>query len=263
MAGREGRPLTDLKLGYKASAEQFAPRPLLDFSVHAETGASLNAIPVLEIEWPPFKERFGRLREAIELIRRLWTEDFVSYQGEYFHTRNGTVYDKPGGRLPLYVAGTGAQAARLAGRVADGFICTSGKPMELYRDTLLPAVEEGARQAGRDAATIEKMIEMKVSYDTEHRRALEDTRIWAALALPAESKVGVEDPREMERLAQELPLEQAASRWIVSSDPDEQVARIAPYLELGFTHLVFHAPGDDQRRFIELYSDHVLPRLRA
>jgi coenzyme F420-dependent glucose-6-phosphate dehydrogenase len=104
---------------------------------------------------------------------------------------------------------------------------------------------------------------MKVSYDTEHRRALEDTRIWAALALPAESKVGVEDPREMERLAQELPLEQAASRWIVSSDPDEQVARIAPYLELGFTHLVFHTPGDDQRRFIELYSDHVLPRLRA
>ena len=333
--------MTDLKLGYKASAEQFAPRPLLDFAIHAEacgfdsivvsdhfqpwrhtdghapfsfawlgalaertnraqlgtsvvtptfryhpaivaqalatldqlapgrlllgagTGESLNEIPVLDIDWPPFKERFGRLREAIELIRKLWTEDFVTYQGEYFHTRNATVYDKPAGRLPLYVAGTGAQAARLAGRVADGFICTSGKPMELYRDTLLPAVEEGARRAGRDPATIEKMIEMKVSYDTEHRRALEDTRIWAALALPAESKVGVEDPREMERLAQELPLEQAASRWIVSSDPDEQVARIAPYLELGFTHLVFHAPGDDQRRFIELYSDHVLPRLRA
>jgi coenzyme F420-dependent glucose-6-phosphate dehydrogenase len=333
--------LTDLKLGYKASAEQFAPRPLLDFAIHAEacgfdsivvsdhfqpwrhtdghapfsfawlgalaertnraqlgtsvvtptfryhpaivaqalatldqlapgrlllgvgTGESLNEIPVLDIDWPPFKERFGRLREAIELIRKLWTEDFVTYQGEYFHTRNATVYDKPAGRLPLYVAGTGAQAARLAGRVADGFICTSGKPMELYRDTLLPAVEEGARRAGRDPATIEKMIEMKVSYDTEHRRALEDTRIWAALALPAESKVGVEDPREMERLAQELPIEQAASRWIVSSDPDEQVARIAPYLELGFTHLVFHAPGDDQRRFIELYSDHVLPRLRA
>jgi coenzyme F420-dependent glucose-6-phosphate dehydrogenase len=333
--------LTELKLGYKASAEQFAPRPLLDFSVHAEacgfdsivvsdhfqpwrhtnghapfsfawlgalaertnraqvgtsvvtptfryhpaivaqalatldqlapgrlllgvgTGESLNEIPVLDIAWPPFKERFGRLREAIELIRRLWTEDFVTYQGEYFHTRNATVYDKPGGRLPLYVAGTGAQAARLAGRLADGFICTSGKPMELYRDTLLPAVEEGARQAGRDPATVEKMIEMKVSYDTNSGRALEDTRIWAALALPAESKVGVEDPREMERLAEELPIEQAASRWIVSSDPDEQVARIAPYLELGFTHLVFHAPGDDQRRFIELYAEQVLQRLRA
>ena len=76
-------------------------------------------------------------------------------------------------------------------------------------------------------------------------------------------KVGVEDPREMERLAAELPLEKAASRWIVSDDPDEQVEQIKPYLDLGFTHLVFHVPGPDQRRFLELYAEKVLPRLRA
>ena len=54
----------------------------------------------------------------------------------------------------------------------------------------------------------------------------------------------------------------AASRWIVSSDPDEQVERIRPYVELGFRHLVFHAPGPDQARFIKLYADQVFPRLR-
>jgi len=329
-----------LTLGYKASAEQFAPRELLEFSVHAEecgfdsvvvsdhfqpwrhtdghapfsfawlaalgerttqvrlgtsvvtptfrynpaivaqamatldqlapgrvllgvgTGESLNEVPVLDIEWPAFKERFGRLREAVELMRRLWTEDFVTYQGEYFRTRNATVYDKPSRHLPLYVAGAGGQAARLAGRVADGFICTSGKAMELYRETLLPAVEQGAADAGRDASQIERMIEMKVSFDTQRQRALEDTRIWAALALPPEDKVGVEDPREIEKRAAALPLEKAASRWIVSDDPDEHVERLRPYLELGFTHLVFHAPGDDQRRFLDLYAEHVLPRLR-
>ena len=332
--------MSELILGYKASAEQFAPRDLLEFSVHAEacgfdsivvsdhfqpwrhtdghapysfawmgalaertkrvrlgtsvvtptfryhpaivaqamgtldqlangraflgvgTGESLNEVPVLGIEWPPFKERFGRLREAVELMRRLWTEDFVSFEGEYFRTKDATVYDKPAGHLPLYVAGAGAQAARFAGRVADGFICTSGKAWELYRETLLPGVEEGATKAGRDPARIEKMIEMKVSFDTDRQRALEDTRIWAALALPPEAKVGVEDPREMERLAAELPIEKAASRWIVSSDPDEQVEKIKPYLEMGFTHLVFHAPGNDQRRFLELYAEQVLPRLR-
>jgi len=226
------------------------------------TGESLNEVPVLDIEWPAFKERFGRLREAVELMRRLWTEDFVTYQGEYFRTRNATVYDKPSRHLPLYVAGAGGQAARLAGRVADGFICTSGKAMELYRETLLPAVEQGAADAGRDASQIERMIEMKVSFDTQRQRALEDTRIWAALALPPEDKVGVEDPREIEKRAAALPLEKAASRWIVSDDPDEHVERLRPYLELGFTHLGFHAPGDDQRRFLDLYAEHVLPRLR-
>jgi coenzyme F420-dependent glucose-6-phosphate dehydrogenase len=333
--------VSKLTLGYKASAEQFAPRDLLEFSIHAEacgfdsvvvsdhyqpwrhtdghapysfawlaalgertkkvklgtsvvtptfryhpaivaqamatldqlapgrvflgvgTGESLNEIPVLGIEWPGFKERFGRLREAVTIMKRLWTEDFVTFDGDYFHTRAATVYDKPTGHLPLYVAGAGAQAARFAGRVADGFICTSGKAPELYSETLLPAVADGATRAGRDPSRIEKMIEMKVSFDTDRQRALEDTRIWAALALPPESKVGVEDPREMERLAAELPLEQAASRWIVSADPDEQVEKIKPYLDLGFTHLVFHAPGPDQKRFLELYADKVLPRLRA
>ena len=106
------------------------------------------------------------------------------------------------------------------------------------------------------------MIEMKVSFDTDRQRALQDTRCWAALALAPEQKSGVEDPVEMERLAGELTAEQTARRWLVSTDPDEHVEQIRPYLELGFRHLVFHAPGPDQARFIDLYAEQVLPRLR-
>jgi coenzyme F420-dependent glucose-6-phosphate dehydrogenase len=106
------------------------------------------------------------------------------------------------------------------------------------------------------------MIEVKVSFDTDPQQAKELTRHWAALALSPEEKMGVEDPIEMERRADALPLDRAASRWIVSSDPDEQVERIRPYVELGLTHLVFHAPGPDQARFIKLYAEHVFPRLR-
>jgi coenzyme F420-dependent glucose-6-phosphate dehydrogenase len=84
-----------------------------------------------------------------------------------------------------------------------------------------------------------------------------------ALALKPEEKVNVEDPLEMEKLADALPLDRAASRWIVSTDPDEQVEKIAPYVALGFRHLVFHAPGPDQARFIRLYGEKVLPKLRA
>jgi coenzyme F420-dependent glucose-6-phosphate dehydrogenase len=103
---------------------------------------------------------------------------------------------------------------------------------------------------------------MKVSYDSDANQAREDTRHWAALALSAEEKTGVEDPMEMERLADALTIDRAASRWIVSTDPDEHLERIQPYLDLGFTQLIFHAPGTDQRRFLDLYSRDVLPRLR-
>ena len=40
------------------------------------------------------------------------------------------------------------------------------------------------------------------------------------------------------------------------------IEQIRPYIELGFTHLIFHAPGDDQSRFIHLYAKEILPRLR-
>lgn len=329
-----------LTFGYKASAEQFAPRELLEFAVHAEaagfdsvmvsdhfqpwrhtgghapfsfawlaalgertsritmgtsvvtptfryhpsivaqamgtlgamypgrvllgvgTGESLNEVPATGVAWPKFRERFGRLLESIELMRTLWRDERVTFEGEYYQTRQATIYDRPDDPIPIYVAAAGPSAAKLAGRIGDGFICTSGKDPALYRDTLLPAVNEGLRQANRESDALGYMIEMKVSFDTDARRALEDTRHWAALALSPEEKTGVEDPVEIERLADALPAERAAKRWIVSTDPDEQVAGIAPYVDLGFRHLVFHAPGPDQRRFIDLYAEQVLPRLR-
>ena len=328
-----------LKLGYKASAEQFGPRQLLDFATEAEergfdsvwisdhfqpwrhtnghapfalswlgsagertkrvilgtsvlaptfryqpaiiaqafgtlgvlypgrmilgvgSGESLNEVAVTGGAWPPAKERLARLREAVELIRRLWSEEFVTFEGQYYRTLKATIYDKPDQPVPIYISAGGPVAAKFAGREGDGFICTSGKGDELYRDQLLPALEEGAKGAGRDPSTIERTIEVKVSFDTDKERALADTRIWAALALPGEEKVRIHDPREMEKKAEEVA-DQAHRRWLVSSDPEEHVEQVGHYIELGFTHLIFHAPGDDQSRFLQLYAREILPRLR-
>jgi coenzyme F420-dependent glucose-6-phosphate dehydrogenase len=224
------------------------------------TGESMNEVPVGVI-WPEQAERFARLREAIGLISQLWSEEFVSFEGEYFHTHEATIYDLPDQPIPIYVAASGPAAARLAGRLGDGLICTSGKGVELYTETLLPSLAEGAEKAGRDAAAMDRMIEMKVSFDRDLGQAMEDTKVWAALALPGEKKVGVHDPREMEILAKEAE-PYAHRRWLVSSDPDEHVEQIAPYLAYGFNHLVFHFPGNDQEAAIARYGEVILPRLR-
>jgi coenzyme F420-dependent glucose-6-phosphate dehydrogenase len=328
-----------LKLGYKASAEQFPPRRLLDLAVAAEragfesvwtsdhfqpwrhtdghapnalvwlgaaaqatervtlgtsvltpsfrynpavvaqafatlgclapgrvilgvgTGESLNEIPV-GVEWPDQSERFARLRESVTLIGRLFREDFVTFEGEYYRTRNATLYDRPDDPVPIYIAAAGPAAARLAGRIGDGLICTSGKGPDLYTETLLPALNEGSSKVDRDPSTIGRMIEMKVSFDTDHARAMEDTKVWSALALTGEQKMGVEDPREMERLAAGVE-DIAHRRWLVSSDPDEHVEQIATYVGYGFDHLAFHFPGEDQEAAIARYSELILPRLRA
>jgi coenzyme F420-dependent glucose-6-phosphate dehydrogenase len=224
------------------------------------TGESLNEV-VVGVEWPEQSERFARLKESVDLIKTLFREEFVSYEGTYYRTHNATIYDRPEHPVPIYVAASGPAAARLAGRVADGFICTSGKPRDLYTETLIPAVAEGAGKAGRDPSSLGMMIEMKVSFDLDRAQAMEDTKIWAALALPGEMKLGVEDPREMEKLAREVE-DVAHRRWLVSDDPDEHIEQVRPYVEWGFSHLVFHFPGDDQEAAIARYGELILPRLR-
>jgi coenzyme F420-dependent glucose-6-phosphate dehydrogenase len=214
-------------------------------------------------DWPEFKERFARLRESVRLMRALWTEERVSFEGEYYSTHDASIYDRPEQPVPVYIAAGGPVVAKYAGRAGDGFICTSGKGMELYTEQLLPAVAEGAAAAGRTIDDVDRMIEIKLSYDTDAEAALENTRFWSPLSLSKEQKHDITDPVEMERAADALPIEQVAKRWIVGSDPDAVVAQIKQYTDAGLNHLVFHAPGHDQRRFLELFERDLAPRLRA
>ncbi|RXZ47285.1 glucose-6-phosphate dehydrogenase (coenzyme-F420) [Agromyces fucosus] len=233
------------------------------------TGEALNEIATGfrgagEQEWPEFRERFARLRESVRLMRALWTDDEqVSFEGEYYSTHDASIYDRPDVPVPVYIAAGGPTVAKYAGRAGDGFICTSGKGMELYTEQLIPAVKEGVAAGGRSYDALDRMIEIKLSYDTDRTAALENTRFWSPLSLTPEQKHSITDPVEMERAADALPIEQIAKRWIVGSDPDEVVAGIKQYVDWGFNHLVFHAPGHDQARFQELFARDLVPRLRA
>ena len=333
--------MAELKLGYKASAEQFAPRELVELGVAAEahgmdsatvsdhfqpwrhegghapfslawmtavgertkklqlgtsvltptfrynpavvaqafatmsclypnriflgvgSGEALNEIATgFTGEWPEFKERFARLREAVGLMRRLWTEESVTFEGDYYRTVDARIFDRPDEPVPVFVAAGGPMVARYAGRVGDGFICTSGKGRELYADELIPAVAEGRAKAGRAGEPIERMIEIKVSWDPDSDLALENTRFWAPLSLTAEQKHSIHSPAQMEEAADALPIEQVAKRWIVASRPEDVVEAVRFYTDLGFDHLVLHGPGHDQERFLRTLSEQVLPGLR-
>jgi coenzyme F420-dependent glucose-6-phosphate dehydrogenase len=239
-----------------ASLAQLAPGRVF---LGVGTGEALNETPVTGGPWPGGKERRRRLEEAIVLMRRLWAEERVDFEGEYYTVERATVYERPDDPIPVYIAASGPLAARLAGRQGDGLICTSGKAPELYRE-LVENVEIGATAVARDPAAVARMIEIKVSYDIDRGRADQACGWWAALALSGEEKAGIDDPVELERLADENT-GSAASRFIVSDDPDEVVDLIAPYVELGFSELIFHIPAGDQSRGVELFTRDVLPRL--
>jgi coenzyme F420-dependent glucose-6-phosphate dehydrogenase len=224
------------------------------------SGEAMNETPATDQDWPGVRERRERLAESIELIRRLWTEERVDFAGTYYRTRKATVYDRPDTPVPVYLAASGPLAARLAGRLGDGFICTSGKAPELY-GTLSDAVDQGARDAGRNPSAVRRMIEVKVSYRRDRQQAFDDCAPWAALALTSDEKTGIEDPLEMERVA-DANIARAATRFIVSDDPHEVAQRISVYQTAGFDELVIHLPGYDQQRALNEFASDVLPELR-
>ncbi|GGK77617.1 glucose-6-phosphate dehydrogenase (coenzyme-F420) [Ornithinimicrobium pekingense] len=229
------------------------------------SGEALNELATGGVtgDWPDFKERFARLRESVRLMRELWGGGRTTFEGDFYRTDEATLYDVPDGGVPVYVAAGGPTMAKYAGRAGDGFICTSGKGMELYTDQLLPAVAEGRSLSKDPGRPIEKMIEIKVSYERRHEEAMENCRFWAPLSLTPEQKHSIGDPQEMERAADDLPIEQVARRWIVGSDPQEIVDQVRPYVQAGFDHLVLHGPGHDQRRFLELYAEDLAEPLHA
>lgn len=221
------------------------------------SGEPINELPYAVASWPSFSERFERLREATDIIRLLWKGGFVDYDGRHFQLRGARLYDLPPEIPQLYIAASGKKVAAYAGTEASGILATSGRGAAHCRDVLFAAAAAAARRAGHDPVRLERIVEVKVSYDHETERALTETRTWAALDF-LHQETG--DPRSLEAMAADAG-DRGAGRWLVAGDPDQHVEQLRPFLDVA-THLLFHSPDRDQRRFIRLYATEILPRLR-
>src|SRR5919205_1451309 len=111
-------------------------------------GEALNEVPSGN-RWPPSRERFERLKEAIQIIKALWNEDWVSFKGNYYALKDSKLYTKPKAPIPLYVAGLGPQSARLAGEQADGFV-TNELSAHKIKNKIFPALRDATSAAGKD-----------------------------------------------------------------------------------------------------------------
>ncbi|MBI4610451.1 MAG: TIGR03619 family F420-dependent LLM class oxidoreductase [Candidatus Rokubacteria bacterium] len=97
----------------------------------------------------PFKERGRRTDEAIEVIRRLWLEDEVTFQGEFYRLERVSIFPKPVQTPPpIWIGGKSAAALRRAGRLGDGWIPSFIAPGDFGRG--VEHVQRYAREAGRE-----------------------------------------------------------------------------------------------------------------
>lgn len=225
------------------------------------TGEALNEYAATG-QWPEYGVRRGQMLEAVELIRALWNGEPVSHHGHYYQTRQAKLYTRPAEPPPILISSMVPNSAHFAGEIGDGLITVGGNEPELYRQ-LLGNFEAGARSAGKDPASMPRMIELAVSYGCGQAEAIQSRKdYWAGTYIPALFTERIYTPRLSAENGKAVGAEAIREAGCLSSDADEHVRMAQHYLELGFDHLIFHSAGPDQRAFIEGYGRDVLPKLR-
>lgn len=105
-----------------------------------------------------------QLREYIQALRSIWkafqTEGRLRYQGDYYSFGLLTPFFNPGPiehpDIPVYIAGVGPALSRLCGEIADGFHVHPLHTVQYLQQVVLPAIEDGARSAGRNLDQVER-----------------------------------------------------------------------------------------------------------
>lgn len=226
------------------------------------TGEAMNESP-LGLRWPPYEERLARLEESLKIIRMLWRDGFVDFNGDFYRLRKANLYTKPKTSIPLYVAANGPSTAYVAGKYADGLL-TSGRTFEeRYIAQLLPAIERGAKDAGRDSAEIERIVHLVTSYDEDFGRAVEACRFWNATMVPGIFGAAIYDTREIEKKARSVTREDVIRKRFIVTSEEEAIAKIEEYIRLGITEVEFLSTSPDQDKFIEFFGRKVLPYFRS
>jgi|SRR6188472_58681 len=224
-------------------------------------GESVNEV-TSGSHWPSSIERFKRLKEAIHLIKKLWTEDWVTFKGEYYWVKDSNLYTKPKNPIPLYIAGLGPQSARLAGQEGDGLV-TNELDAEKITNKLFPAFKEGARIAGKDYSSLEKVLFIPASYDEDKQKALESIGFWRGSMIKAFYDVDVHDPRKIEENGQVVGYDVMEKMAFVISNAEEGIMKLKKYVDLGFTEIVLTNSSPNREKFVKLLSKQIIPEFKG
>lgn len=228
------------------------------FDLGVGTGENLNEGP-LGFTFPKYAERAARMREALEIMRRLLDGEKLSYAGDYYRTDRARLYSPPVGDVPIWMAAGGPKSAALAAELAQGVITSVKRPEETFERVIEPA-RAAAQAAGRPAPKIvATRWSIHASNPDEAWRAL---LAWRGLRAPG--RLEAVDPQDLRERADDLPRGEVLGRYSMVAGPDDIVDTYRELItEVHADIVTFQTTSLDQEATIRLIGEHVLPRLRS
>ena len=209
--------------------------------------------------WPEAPERINRMFEAIEIIRKLFSGKDVKHSGEFYKMETMRLWTMPATPPPIFVATAGPITAEKTGRICDGLI-TVGAP-EGKIEGIFERFEKGAREAGKDPATMPRIIQIHLSWAATDEEALANAMTeWpnGGMKFP---KQDIRSPFDFEQMAKLVRPEDFAGRMLISSDLEAHRREIQKFANMGFDRIYLHNVGRNQREWIDAFSREVLPAI--
>jgi G6PDH family F420-dependent oxidoreductase len=226
------------------------------FVLGVGSGEALNE-HITGARWPDVEQRLEMLEESIEVMRALWAGEFVDHHGKHYTVENAKIYTRTEQPVPVYVSGFGPRAAKLAGRIGDGFVTTEADA------DLIAAFREGGGEGkpmqagykvcwGRDDATC---------IETAHR-------LWGNEGLPGELAQVLPSPKHFEQATTLVTKEMIAGSIAYGTDVQRHVDSFKPYADAGVDEVYISQMGGAEdatnaEGFFDFYSNDLLPRLRS
>jgi probable F420-dependent oxidoreductase len=216
-------------------------RLILGIGVGGEFPKEFEAVGV------PVSERGARTTEALDVIKKLYNEDQVTYDGRFTKLDGVTLMPKPTqpGGPPMWVAGRSEAAMKRAGRLADGYMPYLFSP-DRFRDGLAKA-RDYAEQAGRDPSSIKGAIYQFVALADTY----DEAKVIAAKEL---------------QMRYQQPFENLVDKYAVMGTADDCVSRLAQYAEAGVEHFILvplASSYGDYMTHVETYASDIIPKLRT
>ncbi|UQX87451.1 TIGR03557 family F420-dependent LLM class oxidoreductase [Jatrophihabitans telluris] len=225
------------------------------FVLGVGSGEALNE-HITAARWPNADERLAMLEEAVEVMRALWSGEYVNHHGPHYQVENARLFTLPAQPPPVYISGFGPKASALAGRIGDGYVTT--KPdqdlIRVFRDN---GGEGKPMQAG-----------YKVCWSGDREAAVRTAHaLWANESLPGELAQTLPSPAHFAQASQLVTPEMVADSITCGDDVQAHVDAFIPFAEAGFDDIHISQVGaardsTSAEGFFEFYATKVLPRLR-
>jgi G6PDH family F420-dependent oxidoreductase len=221
------------------------------FGLGVGSGENLNE-HVVGSGWPSVNVRHEMLIEAIEIMRRLWSGGYQSYEGSYFTVDGARVFSLPERPIQIGMAAGGPEAARLAGKFADSLIASSPDP----------SLAEKFRGAG--GGDKPRYAQITGCYAEDEGQAIRTAHTMWRYAVPG-WKVMAElpNPANFEAATRTVRLEDVAEMVPCGPDVERHQQAIQKAVDAGFDHVAVVQMGPDQKGFCDFWQSRLRPRLQS